>query len=64
MRGNDIPTRCATDPDRTRILVNIKRGSDDLLSVVDEAGRFDQGPPEGPVASFPASYGCGGEDVG
>jgi hypothetical protein len=36
MRTDDIPTRCATDPD--------------------EAERFGQRPPEGPVASYLASY--------
>ncbi len=39
-------------------------GLDDLVLVVDEAERFGQTPPEGPVASCLASYGNGGEDNG
>jgi hypothetical protein len=60
-----IPTECATNPDdRTRILVTIESGLDDLLSVVGAAERFGQTPPEGPVALYLASYGNGGEDNG
>ncbi len=65
MRRDDIPTRGATNPDdRTRVLVAIEPGLDDLLPVVDEAERFGQTPPEGPVASYLASYGKGGEASG
>jgi hypothetical protein len=60
-----ISKGCATNPDdRTRVLVTIEPGLDDLLSVVDEAERFGQRPPEGPVSSCIASYGHGGEDNG
>jgi hypothetical protein len=60
-----IPTGCvANSNDRTRILVTIEPGLDDLLSVVDEAEQPGQTPPEGPVALYLASYGNGGEDNG
>jgi hypothetical protein len=65
VRRDDIPTRCATNPDnRTRAVVTIEPDSDDLLSVVDEAERFGKTPPEASVASCLASYGNGGEDSG
>ena len=63
----EIPmlTGCVTNPDdRTRVLVTIEPGLDNLLSVVDEVERFGQTPPKGPVASCLASYGNGGEDGG
>ena len=60
-----IPTGCvANSNDRTRILVTKEPDLDELLSVVDEAERFGQTPPEGPVALYLASYGNGGEDNG
>ena len=65
MTREDIPmaTGCTTNPDdRTRVLVTMEPGLDDLLSVVDEAERFGQTPSEGPVASCLASYGNGGEN--
>ncbi len=63
--GIPIPTGCATNSgDRTRILVTIEPGLDDLLSVVDEAERLSQTPPVGPVDLYLASYGNGGEDNG
>jgi len=51
-----IPTGCVTNSeDRTRILVTIEPGLDDLLSVVDEDEQPGQTPPEGPVALYLAS---------
>ena len=67
MMREDIPihTGCVTNSeDRTRILVTIEPGLDDLLSVVDEAEQFGQTPLEGPIALYLASYGNGGEDNG
>jgi hypothetical protein len=65
MTREDIPmlTGCATNPDdRTRVLVTIEPGLDDLLSVVIEAAWFGQTPPAGPVAWCLASNENGGED--
>lgn len=60
-----IPTGCTTNrDDRTRVLVTIEPGLDDLLPVVDEAERFGQTPSEGPVASCLTFYWDGGEDSG
>jgi hypothetical protein len=60
-----IPKGCATNPDdRTRVLVTIEPGLDDVLPVVDEAGQLGHTPPEGLVASCLASNGNGGADSG
>jgi hypothetical protein len=60
-----IPTGCVTNSnDRTRLLVTIEPGLDDLLSVVDEAEQSGQTSPEGPVAPYLASCGNGGEEDG
>jgi hypothetical protein len=60
-----IPTGCVTNSnDRTRILVTIEPGLNDLHSVVDEAEQSGQTSTEGPVALYLASCGNGGEDDG
>jgi hypothetical protein len=60
-----IPTGCVTNSkDRTRILVFIEPGLDDLLSVVDEAEQSGQTSREELVALYLASCGNGGEDNG